>query len=137
MSESVRSPIWDMFAKQAAFIAALLFLFFFGLATYTYNSADAGWFYSGSGAATQNSMGPIGAVIADLVSGFFGSLFYSLPPLFFWVAVIIWRNPHSLLPLNNALLCKLAAFYIYLLVLYCVFCIPLVRRLYSMVLVVF
>lgn len=109
MSESVRSPIWDMFAKQAAFIAALLFLFFFGLATYTYNPADAGWFYSGSGVATQNSMGPIGAVIADLASGFFGSLFYSLPPLFFWVAIIIWRNPHSLLPLNNALLCTIGS----------------------------
>ncbi|QUX98189.1 DNA translocase FtsK [Marinomonas sp. CT5] len=109
MSESVRSPIWDMFAKQAAFIAALLFLFFFGLATYTYNPSDAGWFYSGSGAAIQNSMGPIGAVIADLASGFFGSLFYSLPPLFFWVAIIIWRNPHSLLPLNNALLCTIGS----------------------------
>lgn len=109
MSESVRSPIWDMFAKQAAFITALLLLFFFGLATYTYNPADAGWFYSGSGAATQNSMGPIGAVIADLASGFFGSLFYSLPPLFFWVAIIIWRNPHSLLPLNNALLCTIGS----------------------------
>ncbi|WP_369922649.1 DNA translocase FtsK 4TM domain-containing protein [Marinomonas polaris] len=109
MSESVRSPIWDMFAKQAAFIAALLFLFFFGLATYTYNPDDAGWFYSGSGAATQNSMGPIGAILADLASGFFGSLFYSLPPLFFWVAIIIWRNPHSLLPLNNALLCTVGS----------------------------
>ncbi|WP_430010737.1 DNA translocase FtsK [Marinomonas lutimaris] len=109
MSESVRSPIWDMFAKQAAFIAALLFLFFFGLATYTYNPDDAGWFYSGSGAATQNSMGPIGAILADLVSGFFGSLFYSLPLLFFWVAIIIWRNPHSLLPLNNALLCTIGS----------------------------
>lgn len=109
MSESVRSPIWDMFAKQAAFIAALLCLFFFGLATYTYSPNDAGWFYSGSGAAIQNSMGPIGAIIADLASGFFGSLFYSLPPLFFWVAIIIWRNPHSLLPLNNALLCTIGS----------------------------
>ncbi|RNF74132.1 DNA translocase FtsK [Marinomonas rhizomae] len=109
MRESVRSPIWDMFAKQAAFIAALLFLFFFGLATYTYSPTDAAWFYSGSGAATQNSMGPIGAIIADLASGFFGSLFYSLPPLFFWVAIIIWRNPHSLLPLNNALLCTIGS----------------------------
>jgi len=108
-SESVRSPIWDMFAKQAAFIAALLFLFFFGLATYTYNPEDAGWFYSGTGRAIQNSMGPIGATIADLMSGFFGSLFYSLPPLFFWVAIIIWRNPHSLLPVNNALLCTLGS----------------------------
>ncbi|WP_417537064.1 DNA translocase FtsK [Marinomonas sp.] len=109
MSESVRSPIWDMFAKQAAFIAALLCLFFFGLATYTYSPNDAGWFYSGSGAAIQNSMGPIGAIIADLASGFFGSLFYSLPPLFFWVAIVIWRNPHSLLPLNNALLCTIGS----------------------------
>lgn len=109
MSEPVRSPIWDMFAKQAAFIAALLFLFFFGLATYTYNPEDAGWFYSGNGRAIQNSMGPIGATIADLMSGFFGSLFYSLPPLFFWVAIIIWRNPHSLLPINNALLCILGS----------------------------
>lgn len=109
MSESVRSPIWELFAKQAAFIAALLCLFFFGLATYTYNPDDAGWFYSGSGAAIQNSMGPIGAIIADLVSGFFGSLFYSLPPLFFWVAIILWRNPHSLLPLNNTLLCTIGS----------------------------
>ncbi|ETI58101.1 DNA translocase FtsK [Marinomonas profundimaris] len=107
--ESVRSPIWELFAKQAAFIAALLILFFFGLATYSYNPNDAGWFYSGNGAAIQNSMGPIGATIADLTSGFFGSLFYSLPPLFFWVAIIIWRNPHSLLPLNNALLCTLGS----------------------------
>lgn len=109
MSESVRSPVWELFAKQAAFIAALLFLFFFGLATYTYSPNDAGWFYSGNGAAIQNSMGPIGATIADLTSGFFGSLFYSLPPLFFWVAIILWRNPHSLLPLNNALLCTIGS----------------------------
>ncbi|WP_417527309.1 DNA translocase FtsK 4TM domain-containing protein [Marinomonas shanghaiensis] len=109
MSESVRSPIWELFAKQAAFIAALLILFFFALATYSYSPQDAGWFYSGSGGAIQNSMGPIGAVIADLASGFFGSLFYSLPPLFIWVAIILWRNPHSLLPLNNALLCTIGS----------------------------
>lgn len=108
-SESVHSPIWNMFAKQAAFITALLCLFFFGLATYSYNPNDAGWFYSGNGQAIQNSMGPIGATIADLMSGFFGSLFYSLPPLFFWVAIILWRNPHSLLPINNALLCTLGS----------------------------
>ncbi|MEO9275782.1 DNA translocase FtsK 4TM domain-containing protein [Marinomonas sp. 5E14-1] len=108
-SESGHSPIWNMFAKQAAFIAALLCLFFLGLATYTYNPNDAGWFYSGNGQAIQNSMGPIGATIADLMSGFFGSLFYSLPPLFFWVAIILWRNPHSLLPINNALLCTLGS----------------------------
>ncbi|ETX09454.1 cell division protein FtsK [Marinomonas ushuaiensis DSM 15871] len=108
-SGSVRSPIWELFAKQAAFIAALLFLFFFALATFTYHSTDAGWFYSGAGQAVQNSMGPIGATIADLMSGFFGSLFYSLPPLFFWVAIILWRNPHSLLPVNNALLCTLGS----------------------------
>ena len=104
MSESTRSPIWDMFAKQAAFIAALLLLFFFALATYSYHPEDAGWFYSGTGGAIQNSMGPIGATLADLMSAFFGALFYSLPPLFFWVAIIIWRNPHALLPVNNALL---------------------------------
>ncbi len=109
MSESVRSPIWNMFAKQAAFIAVLLFLFFFGLATYTYSLEDAGWFYSGSGNPIENSMGPIGAIIADLASGFFGSLFYSLPPLFVWVAVVLWRNPHSLLPINNALLCSIGS----------------------------
>ncbi|KZN14696.1 DNA translocase FtsK [Marinomonas sp. TW1] len=109
MSESARSPIWDMFAKQAAFIAALLVLFFFALATYSYNPQDAGWFYSGSGGVIQNSMGPIGATLADLMSAFFGTLFYSLPPLFFWVAIIVWRNPHQLLPLNNALLSLLGS----------------------------
>lgn len=107
MSESGRSPIWDMFAKQAAFIAALLFLFFFALAIYSYSPDDPGWFYSGRDGSIHNSMGPIGAVIADLFSGFFGSLFYSLPPLFLWVAIILWRNPHKLLPLNNTLLCTI------------------------------
>ncbi|GAB3481412.1 DNA translocase FtsK [Marinomonas epiphytica] len=106
-SESVRSPIKDMFAKQAAFIVALLLLFFLGLATYSYEPTDAGWFYSGNGTPIQNSMGPIGALLADLASSFFGSLFYTLPPLFIWVAVIIWRNPHKLLPFNNALLSTL------------------------------
>ena len=96
-----------MFAKQAAFITALLVLFFLSLATYTYHPQDAGWFYSGDGGAIRNSMGPIGAILADLASSFFGSLFYSLPPLFLWVAIILWRNPHQLLPINNALLCTL------------------------------
>ncbi|MCB5160806.1 DNA translocase FtsK [Marinomonas algarum] len=105
VSESVRSPIWGLFAKQAAFIAAMLFFVFFLLATYSYHPNDAGWFYSGTGAAIQNSMGAIGATIADITTSFFGSLFYSLPPLFCWVAIILWRNPHGLLSLNNTLLC--------------------------------
>ncbi|MBM6549583.1 DNA translocase FtsK [Marinomonas ostreistagni] len=104
-SESVGSPIWGTFAKQAAFITALLFFLFFAFATYSYHPGDAGWFYSGSGAATQNSMGVIGAVLADLMAAFFGSLFYSLPLLFLLVAYILWRNPHQLIPLNNALIC--------------------------------
>ncbi|SBS28809.1 DNA translocase FtsK [Marinomonas spartinae] len=109
VSESGRSPVWNMFAKQAAFIAALLFLLFFGLATYTYSPDDPGWFYSGSGGPIHNSMGPIGALIADLFSSFFGSLFYSLPPLFLWVVIILWRNPHKLLAINNALLCTIGS----------------------------
>ena len=104
-SESVGSPIWGTFAKQAAFITALLFFLFFAFATYSYYPGDAGWFYSGNGSATQNSMGVVGAVLADLLSAFFGSLFYSLPLLFLLVAYILWRNPHQLIPLNNALLC--------------------------------
>ncbi|SBT17507.1 DNA translocase FtsK [Marinomonas gallaica] len=103
--ESVRSLVWGTFAKQAAFIAAMLFFLFFAFATYTYNPEDAGWFYSGSGSAVQNSMGPIGAMLADLLSAFFGSLFYSLPLLFLLVAFILWRNPHQMIPLNNAILC--------------------------------
>ena len=103
--ESVRSLIWGTFAKQAAFIAALLFFIFFALATYSYNPDDAGWFYSGSGGLTTNSMGPIGAILSDLLSAFFGSLFYSLPILFLAVAFILWCNPHRMIPANNAILC--------------------------------
>ena len=108
-SESVGSPIWGTFAKQAAFITALLFFLFFAFATYSYNPSDAGWFYSGDGGATQNSMGVIGAGLADLMSAFFGSLFYTLPLLFLLVAFILWRNPHRLIPLNNALLCSIGS----------------------------
>lgn len=103
--ESVRSLVWGTFAKQAAFIAAILFFLFFAFATYTYNPEDAGWFYSGSGGAVQNSMGAIGAMLSDLLSAFFGSLFFTLPLLFLLVAFILWRNPHHMIPLNNAILC--------------------------------
>jgi len=72
MSESVRSPIWELFAKQAAFIAALLFLFFFGLATYTYSPNDAGWFlFRVMALPFKTPWGRLGATIADLTSGFF------------------------------------------------------------------
>lgn len=108
-SESVRSPIWGTFAKQAAFIAALLFFLFFAFATYTYDPEDAGWFYSGSNSITQNSMGPLGAAMSDVLSAFFGSVFFSLPLLFLLVAYILWRNPHHLIPLNNALLTSIGS----------------------------
>ena len=107
--ESVRSLIWGTFAKQAAFITALLFFLFFAFATYSYNPDDAGWFYSGSGGPITNSMGPVGAMLSDLLSAFFGSLFYSLPILFLVVAFIIWRNPHKMIPVNNAILCSIGS----------------------------
>ena len=107
--ESVRSLIWGTFAKQAAFIGALLFFLFFAFATYTYNPEDAGWFYSGNGGPITNSMGPVGAMLSDLLSAFFGSLFYSLPILFLVVAFIVWRNPHKMIPVNNAILCSIGS----------------------------
>ena len=105
LRESGRSPMWELFAKQAAFIAALVFFLFFSLATYTYHAEDPGWFYSGSSRAIYNSMGALGAIIADISSAFFGSLFLSLPVVFLCTLVVVWRNAHKLMPLTQALIC--------------------------------
>ena len=107
MRESARSPVWEIFAKQAAFIAALLFFLFVSFATYSYHPADPGWFYSGAGGPVYNSMGALGANIADISSAFFGSLFLTLPPMFLLTTLVVWRNPHALQPFTNAVLCTL------------------------------
>ncbi|WP_240009548.1 DNA translocase FtsK [Marinomonas algicola] len=109
LSESGRSPMWELFAKQAAFITALVFFLFFSLATYTYNAEDPGWFYSGSSHAIYNSMGALGAIIADISSAFFGSLFLSLPIVFICTLFVVWRNAHKLAPLTHALICTVGS----------------------------
>ncbi|MFT2110180.1 DNA translocase FtsK [Marinomonas sp. 2405UD68-3] len=109
LSESGRSPIWELFAKQAAFISALVFFIFFSLATYTYHPEDPGWFYSGGSGVIQNSMGVLGALIADVSSAFFGSLFLSLPVVFLCVVFVVWRNDHRLSPLFQTLICTVGS----------------------------
>lgn len=101
MSESLRSPAMASFTKQGLFIFALLIFLFFSFATFTYDAHDAGWFYSGSGAPIQNSMGAIGATLADVLSAFFGSLFVSFPFVFILCAFVCWRNPNQLQAISN------------------------------------
>jgi len=102
MSESVRSPAMATFTKQGLVILALLVFLFFSFATFSYDAHDAGWFYSGSGAAIQNSMGAIGATLADVLSAFFGSLFVTFPFVFLLSAFICWRNSNQLQAITNA-----------------------------------
>ncbi len=109
VSESGRSPIWELFAKQAAFVAVLVLFLFFSLATYTYHADDPGWFYSGGTGVIQNSMGATGAVIADVSSAFFGSLFLSLPIVFIGVILVVWRNVHNLSPIFQTLICTVGS----------------------------
>ena len=102
MSESERSPALDFLTKQGAFIVSLLFFLFFSFATYSYNVTDAGWFYSGESGVVQNSMGTIGATLADILSAFFGSLFYTFPILFLAAATVCWRNANHLQSITYA-----------------------------------
>jgi S-DNA-T family DNA segregation ATPase FtsK/SpoIIIE len=107
MSESVRSPAIATFTKQSVVIIALLVFLFFSFATFSYDVHDAGWFYSGNGAPTQNSMGAIGATLTDVLSAFFGSLFVTFPFLFLLCAFICWRNTNQLQAITNASLITL------------------------------
>ncbi|EAQ63814.1 Cell divisionFtsK/SpoIIIE protein [Marinomonas sp. MED121] len=102
MSESVRSPVITAFTKQGVVIIALLLFTFFCFATFSYDANDAGWFYSGTGAPVQNSMGAIGATLADLLSAFFGSLFVSFPFIFLLSAFVWWRNSNHFQAITNA-----------------------------------
>jgi len=90
------------FTKQGLVIIALLVFLFFSFATFSYDAHDAGWFYSGSGAPIQNSMGAIGATLADVLSAFFGSLFVTFPFIFLLSAFICWRNSNQLQAITNA-----------------------------------
>ncbi|TPE49317.1 DNA translocase FtsK [Maribrevibacterium harenarium] len=103
MTQDVRPPIWGTFAKQSSVLLALVFFLFFAFATYTYSPQDPGWFYSGADGLVRNSMGLFGATLADLLSGFFGTLFFSLPVLFLAVTLVLWRNPHGMQPLTLSL----------------------------------
>ena len=102
MSESVRSPAMASFTKQGLIIFALLIFLFFSFATFSYDARDAGWFYSGTGAPIQNSMGAIGATLADVLSAFFGSLFVTFPFIFLLCSFVCWRNKNELQAITNA-----------------------------------
>lgn len=100
MSESQKPAMLELLTKQGAFIVSLLFFLFFSFATFSYSVTDAGWFYSGESSTVQNSMGSVGAVLADVLSAFFGSLFYTFPILFLLAAIVCWRNVSHLAPIT-------------------------------------
>jgi S-DNA-T family DNA segregation ATPase FtsK/SpoIIIE len=87
--------------KQGLGLFALLIFLFFSFATFSYDVHDAGWFYSGDGSATQNSMGAIGATLTDILSAFFGSLFVTFPFVFLLCAFVCWRNVNQLQSIAN------------------------------------
>ncbi|MGB0941830.1 MAG: DNA translocase FtsK 4TM domain-containing protein [Marinomonas sp.] len=101
MSESLRSPAMTTITKQGLGLFALLIFLFFSFATFSYDVHDAGWFYSGDGSATQNSMGAIGATLTDILSAFFGSLFVTFPFVFLLCAFVCWRNVNQLQSIAN------------------------------------
>src|SRR6185369_16852473 len=61
-------------------------------ALFTYSSADPGWSYSGEGGPVENRVGPLGAIVADLLYFLFGRPAFLLPVMLLVAAWLLMRN---------------------------------------------
>jgi S-DNA-T family DNA segregation ATPase FtsK/SpoIIIE len=66
------SPRARALVRESGWLLVVALLAFLALILATYHKDDAGWSYSGTGAAIQNKGGPIGAWLADLLFYLFG-----------------------------------------------------------------
>jgi S-DNA-T family DNA segregation ATPase FtsK/SpoIIIE len=62
------------------------------VALLSFAAGDPGWSYSGDGEAVRNRVGPLGAVVADVLLFLFGRPAYLLPAMLLVAAWLIFRN---------------------------------------------
>jgi S-DNA-T family DNA segregation ATPase FtsK/SpoIIIE len=86
-TQAVLKAIRESIAIALAVVALVLLT-----ALFTYSKADPGWSFSGDGGPVENRVGPLGAVIADLLYFLFGRPAYLLPVMLLVAAWLLMRN---------------------------------------------
>lgn len=81
--------------KEGAFIALVAIALYMTLALVSFDKADPGWTYTGSGDTVNNLVGRSGAWMADVFLFFFGFLAYLFPMMLAWQAWVILREKAS------------------------------------------
>src|SRR6185295_15305990 len=71
-SDASLSPKAAALVREAWWLLVVALLAFLTLTLATYHKSDAGWSYSGTGAAIQNKGGVVGAWLSDLMFYLFG-----------------------------------------------------------------
>jgi S-DNA-T family DNA segregation ATPase FtsK/SpoIIIE len=96
-TQAVLKAIRESVAIALAVVAMVLLT-----ALFTYSSADPGWSFSGEGGSVENRIGPVGAIVADLLYFLFGRPAYLLPVMLLVAGWLLMRNRGALEPTTRA-----------------------------------
>ncbi|NOQ65068.1 MAG: cell division protein FtsK [Methyloprofundus sp.] len=70
--------------REIALFGFIVVALFYLVSLISFSHEDAGWSHSGTGMATRNSGGIVGAWLADFSFGFFGVIAFAFPLIIFW-----------------------------------------------------
>src|SRR5690606_21829705 len=98
LTQAVVKAVREGFSLLLAALGVIVFL-----ALASYHAGDPGWSYSGDGGEVRNLVGPLGALVADLLFFLFGRPAYLLPAMLLVAAWLVFRNRvDSLKPASRA-----------------------------------
>ena len=91
--------------KEGALIGWLLLCLYLLLALFSYSPNDPGWSSTGSQPMIQNTVGPTGALVADIFFTLFGFLSYLFPLMIAYRVVRVFSQRHQSLPFDGLMFC--------------------------------
>ncbi|GFO76465.1 DNA segregation ATPase FtsK/SpoIIIE, S-DNA-T family [Bathymodiolus platifrons methanotrophic gill symbiont] len=78
--------------RETALLGFIVIGLFYLISLISFSHEDAGWSHSGTGMATNNAGGMVGAWLADFSFSFFGVIAFSFPLIIFWQAYLFFSN---------------------------------------------
>jgi S-DNA-T family DNA segregation ATPase FtsK/SpoIIIE len=98
LTQAVVKAVREGFALLLAVLGVIVLL-----ALASYHAGDPGWSYSGDDGEVRNLIGPVGAMLADILFFLFGQPAYLLPASLLVAAWLVFRNRvESLKPASRA-----------------------------------
>ena len=91
--------------KEGALIGWLLLCLYLLLALFSYSPNDPSWSSTGNHQAIQNTVGPTGALVADVFFTLFGYLAYLFPLMIAYRVARVFLQRNQLLPFDGLMFC--------------------------------